>query len=188
MNAIKQTLQKERPPRKHTVEANFMTFLHSVLEYEASIGIKPQPEAPIDLEAMYDDLPTHSIVRRITQNLVLATRSCPSDHHAAHEIMKDDGRGILALFLSSKLKPRILTPLDEEGMPEVRPVIMQAAREIEPAAPAEARFENMTEQSQTAVIIQYSKDFHQWALSKHALTSMIRPQGQSPLVRTCQYF
>ena len=46
---------------------------------------------------------------------------------------------------------------------------MQAAREIEPAAPAEARFGDMTEQSQAAVIIQYSKDFHQWALSKHAL-------------------
>ena len=54
-------------------------------------------------------------------------------------------------------------------MPEVKPVIMQAAREIEPAAPAEARFEDMTEQSPAAVIIQYSKDFHQWALSKHAL-------------------
>ena len=59
--------------------------------------------------------------------------------------------------------------MDEEGMPAAKPVIMQAAKEIEPAAPAGARFEDMIEQSQTAVIIQYSKDFHQWALSKHAL-------------------
>ena len=59
--------------------------------------------------------------------------------------------------------------MDEEGMPEVGPVIMQAAREIEPAAPAVARFGDMTEQSQAAVIIQYSKNFHQWALSKHTL-------------------
>ena len=46
---------------------------------------------------------------------------------------------------------------------------MQAAREIEPTAPAVARFGDMTEQSQATVIIQYSEDFHQWALSKHAL-------------------
>ena len=54
-------------------------------------------------------------------------------------------------------------------MPGTGPVIMLTAREIEPAAPAVARFEDMTEQSQAAVIIQNSKDFHQWALSKHAL-------------------
>ena len=78
--------------------------------------------------------------------------------------------------------------MDEEGMPEVRPVIMQAATEIEPAAPAKARFEDMTEQSQAAVIIQYSKDFHQWALSKHALHKHDPVTGAIPLVQTCQYF
>lgn len=88
---------------------------------------------------------------------------------AAQELMKDNGKIILGLFLNYNLNSKILTPLDEEGMPEVKPVIMQAAREIEPAALAEARFENLTEQSRTAVVIQYSKDLHQWALSKHAL-------------------
>ena len=73
MNTIMQTLQKERPPRKHTIEATFMTILHNVVEYEASIGIKPQPEVTVDLQALCNDLPRHSIVRHIAENLVLAT-------------------------------------------------------------------------------------------------------------------
>ena len=66
MNALMHTLQKERAPRKHTIEAIFMTILHNVVEYEASIGIKPHPQVPVDLQAMYDDLPGHSIVRHGT--------------------------------------------------------------------------------------------------------------------------
>jgi len=143
----------ERPPRRHTVEANFLSILLSAPEYEASIGTKPQPEAPVDLKAVYDDLPMHSIVRRIAHNLVLATSSCPKEHESAHRRMKSHGRIILGLFLSCNLKSKFLTPMDEEGMPEVKPVIMQAAREIEPAAPTGARIDTPTEQSRTAVII-----------------------------------
>ena len=104
-----------------------------------------------------------TIVRHIAENLVLATcdQMDEADIAAAQELMKDNGEVILGLFLSYNMNSKILTPLDEEGMPEVRPVIMQATREIEPAAPADARFENLTEQSRTAVVIQYSKDFHQ---------------------------
>ena len=104
-----------------------MTILLSVLEYEASIGIKPQPEAPVDLKAMYDDLPMHSIVRRTAQNLVLATSReaiTAAKMEAAQKLMKDNGRIILGLFLSYNLNSRILTPMDKEGMVEVKLVIM----------------------------------------------------------------
>ena len=73
MNSITRILQKKRPSKKDRIEATILSFLHGVVEYEVSIGTKPQPDVQYNLKEMYDNLPVHSIVRRIAQNLVLAT-------------------------------------------------------------------------------------------------------------------
>ena len=65
-------------------------------------------------------------------------------------------------------------------MPEVSKVIRQAAKEINPGAPANASFDQLTDHSKNAVVIQYSRDFHQWALSKHMLHKHDPATGANP--------
>ena len=56
----------------------------------------------------------------------------------AQKLIDDNGVIILGLFLNYNLDSKIITPMSEEGMPEVKTIIMQAVREIDQTAPANA--------------------------------------------------